>query len=327
MSIYYRTLANMRTQVGEFVGDTTTRRGGIIDDWLNTHYADIATQYRWPTLMRGIETTLSFVSGEKFLFLPKDVGQLYFLIRGAPIAESPHQTIENFFRRQLQTVNTAGRVVTYSDIGETGKRASIVTAEKLTIQNIGGGVAEALTVVVHGKVLISGSEFVETREEVALTGTTAVNTTATFSDLIQVSTSGEQTGLISVTGQSSTTLYATIEPGEETARYKMLRLGYTPDTSETYTIYYKRAVSRLTRDNETPELPISHVLIEFAIASQFMLERKWQGAGSQHLEMAQRMLDTIWTEQIAQSNRIEQAVPYVGERRYGYWENCIVVSN
>lgn len=327
MSISYRTLANMRTQVGEFVGDTTARRGGIIDDWLNTHYNDIATQYRWPQLMRGLETTLSFVSGDKYLFLPKDVAELYFIIRGAPIEEAPHQTIELFFRRQLETVDSAGRFITFSDAGEVGRRANVLTAEKFTIQNVGAGVSDTVSVLIHGKVTISGSEQAEVLEEVSLTGTTAANTTNTYADLLQVSVPGTQTGLITVTGQTSTTLYATIEPGEETSRYKLLRLGYVPDTNETFTIYFKRQVRRLTAENQTPELPISHPLIEFAIASQFMLERKWQGAGSEHLQIAQRMLDNILAQNLSQANRIEQAAPYAGRQtHYRPWQNSIVVK-
>ena len=321
--INYMTLADMRGQVGRFVGDTTATRNVKTDEFINLHYADIATRYRWPYLMRAAESLVVTTSGDKFLYLPKDVGQLYFIIRGTPIGEAPSQTIENFFRRQMELVNTIGRFITYADAGEVGRRAEFSdTAEMLTLQNVGGSGSQ--TVLVHGRVTIAGTETIEITESVTLSGSSAANTTNTFSDLLQVSTDGEQTGYISVTGQASATLYATIEPGERTARYKKLRVGYVSD-GETLTMYYKKAVRRLTEDLSVPEIPVSMALVQMAIGSMFMLERKWQGGGMTHMQLGEQILQNVWTEIITQPGRIEQSVPIVSRSRGR--DDVIVVSN
>lgn len=321
--INFLTLADMRGQVGRFVGDTTSTRNEKTDEFLNLHYADVATRYRWPYLMRGVEQGVTTVSGEKFLYLPKDVAQLYFIMRGTPLGESPHQTIENFFKRQLELVDNVGRFITYADAGEAGRRAEFsTTAEKLTLQNVGGSGSQS--VLVHGRVTISGTETIELMESVALSGSSAANTTNTFSDLLQVSTDGSQTGYISVTGQASATLYATIEPGERTARYKRLRMGYVSD-GETLTMYYKKAVRRLTEDLSVPEIPVSMALIQMAIGSMFMLERKWQGGGMTHLQLGEQILQNVWNEIITQPGRIEQSVPIVSRSRGR--DSIVVVTN
>lgn len=325
-AINYLTLADMRGQVGRFVGDTTASRNTKTDEWLNTHYADIATRYRWPALMRGIEAQVFTSVGDKFLYLPKDVAQLYFLLPGSPIGETPHQTIEKFFLRQMELSANQGRLITWSDAGEFGRRADFSsTAELLTVQNVGAGVSETANVLLHGTVTISGQEKVEVLDSVDLTGTIASDSSFTFNDFLQASVNGNQTGYIAITGKTSGTLYATIEPGERTARYKRLRLGYVSD-GNSLTIYYKKAVRRLTEDTSVPELPISHALVEFAIASMFMLERKWQGAGTAHLDMAERFLNNVVAETIQQAGRIEQAIPLTPSYRNNR-ESVVVVSH
>jgi hypothetical protein len=329
MSIDFMTLSQMRGQVGRHIGDTTSTRNTKIDEWLNLHYADLAAQLRWPQLLRGSEKTLTFTAGDKFLYLPKEVSELYFIIPGSPIEEVPHQTIEMFFKRHLNLVDTQGRFVNYADAGEFGRRREFpTTAQRLSVQNIGAAASETQTVLIHGLVQVgSTTESTEIIETVSLTGSSAVNTTNSFTDLYQVSCAGTQTGYIQVTEQSdATVLFTVVEPGEVTSRYKRLRLGYVADGSGTYTLYYKRHVRKLTADNSTPELPIARVLVELAIASQFTQERKWQGAATLHQQRAQEMLAHIWEKTVSQASRIEQSVPLT-TNIYQRRSNTIVVSN
>lgn len=324
MSINLLTLADMRGQVGRFVGDTTDSRNEKTDEFINLHYADIATRYRWPYLMRSSEQAVVTTSGEKFLYVPKDVGQIYFVIRGSPLGEAPHQTIENFFKRQMELVDNVGRFITYADAGDAGRRAEFsTTPELLTLQNVGSSIISQ-TVLVHGRVTISGTETIEVVESVTLTGSVAANTVNTFSDLLQVTTDGNQTGYIIVTGQSSGTLYATVESGERTARYKRLRVGYVSD-GETLTMYYKKQVRRLTDDLSVPEIPVSMALIQMTIGSMFMLERKWQGGGMTHMQLGEQILQNVWAEITTQPGRIEQSVPIISRSRGR--DSVIVVTN
>jgi hypothetical protein len=329
MAIDYLTLSQMVDQVGRFIGDTTSRRDTMITERLNSDYADLAARYRWPELLRGFENAYPVVSGEAFLYLPKNLSELYFIIPGSPVAETPHQTIEKFFQRQLETFNSVGRLLTWSDAGEFGRRAEFpATATKLTLQNVGASIATQQTVLVQGLVAVgSTSERVELLEEVSLTGSTAVDTVKTYSDLIQVTATGDQTGYISVVSQTDPTLlFATIEPGEVTARYQRIRLGYVPQNSDTVTIYFKKQVKKLTEDTQVPEIPIARVLVELSISAMFAQERKWQGAATYHQQIAERYLEQIWAKKITQPGKIQQAVP-LGTMGSNRRSNTIVVTN
>lgn len=300
----YLTFGEMKDQVAREIQDaSSTRRPTIVGDALNRVYQEAARRFRWPSLSRAREKAVTAVADESFLYLDKDVAQLYFLRNGDLGTEVIHQAIESFFRRQGLELDNGGTIWTYSDAGESGKKADIDSAEALTISSSSASADNGKAVLVHG--IVSGDELFES---VTLPGAGGINTSNSFSEIYAVSIDGSQSGVITVTGNTSGTEYATIAPGERTAKYRKIRLGMTPSSGTTITYYYKKRTPLLARDDQVPEIPASSALVELAAARQ-MTQTRNLPAAQQRMASANEMLQLAY-DSVRQSDSILQATPY-----------------
>lgn len=330
--IDYRTLEEMRDEVGRMIGDvlssgsvsSTSRRGLLIDGAINRAYEKCSKRYRWPQLLRGSEATATVTSGNRYLYLTdKYIETLYFIFPGQLETLAPVQTIRMFFDRYGSGFDSSGVIQDYADAGEFGIKAAFSsTAEVVTLVSDSAS-DTSVDCLVRG-VNSGGTD--EVQETVTVTGTTPVASSTTFSDVISVSTDGTQAGVITLAGNTSGTTYATVAPNERTARYKRLRLGSIPSTAETFTYYWKKKVAKLANDDQVPEIPVSRVIIEMAVADQFAEQRKWQAAASYHRSMAEEALIEAWESTTVQGESVQQATP-MGRWMYEGGRNLIVVNN
>ena len=284
----YMTLDQMVDQVGRMVGDTSSARRTKIKDWINTAYDTCCRRFRWPQIFRGSEDTLTLTANSRWLYIPnKYAERIFFLFPHDLDAPAPGINIEALFYIYTSAFDSTGPVQNYAEAGEvTTQVAFSTTAEKLDL--VSSSVSDTAVVCYIRGLDSSGTD--EISESVTLSGAVGVSSANTYSDLVQVTCDGTNVGVIAVTGNTSTTTYLTIAPGERTARYIRLRLAYVPTTADTYSYYYKKRVARLIDDNQVPEIPVSHAIVEYATASQFAQERKWGGAGQYHHALGEQRL-------------------------------------
>ena len=180
----YLTLEQMRDQAGRMIGDTSSSRDTKIDEWLNTSYDSCAKRHRWPQLIRASEGLISATSGNKYLYLDKYVGQLFFIFPSSHEGVAPAQMVENFFRRYGSTWDTSGPIESYAAMTEVGRKADFSsTAEKITVVSDNASDTN-VDVMIRG---MSSGGTDEIHETINTNGTTGVETTATYSDLLSAS--------------------------------------------------------------------------------------------------------------------------------------------
>jgi hypothetical protein len=317
----YLTFENMRQQVGRMIGDTvTSNRQTIINDWLNTNYDNVARAHRWPSLTRASESELSFTAGERFLYLPQDLQEMYFLYPKdrpeLPNAETP----SSLFHRTALQQDSSGVVRSFAPAGEYGRKADFHTdAELITVSPDASETAASVDHRIEGL----DSAGVPYGETVNTATNVSANTSATFTEIFSISTNGLQTLKVTYSGATSTNEYAVIPADEQTARYKRIRLYQLPDTADTYTLYYKKRVKRLIDDDQIPEIPVSHVIMHMTVADQFRQQRRWQVAAVSHEQKAQQALEQVLREEFQGSN-VQQSIPYLSRTRN---KQVVVIRN
>lgn len=319
----YLTFAEMKEQVGREIQDSSSsRRPTIVGDAINREYMLACRRYRWPSLSKARESTAATTANEPFLYLEKDVGELYFLRNASLGTEAVHQQIENFFRRQGLELDNQGFLWTYSHAGIDGKKAEISSAEQLSISSAQASSDNGKTAIVHGLVGVD-----EIFESVTIPGAGGVDTTNSFTDLYAVSIDGSQAGVITCAGKTSATTYATIAPGERTAKYKKLRLGMKPSDSTTVTYYFKKNVPLLTNDDQVPEIPAASALVELAAAKSELNQRHIASAESRYAKAQEALAlaydSTRGSEAIMQATPVRSG-PYRGRGGRG---RAVVVRN
>ena len=81
-------------------------------------------------------------------------------------------------------------------------------------------------------------------------------------------------GVITVTGTTSSTEYATIAPTVDNSFYQKIRVHPNSTGSETFTVIYKKRVPPLVNDGDVPEFPCEEALFHFAVSDVFGQQRK-----------------------------------------------------
>lgn len=318
----YATFDEIVDQVSKHTQELDTGALSRIRQAVNTGYDIAVRRADWPALVRARETGITTTSGDRFLYLPKDVAKVYFLVPSDIGDVIPHQTIYDLFTTISQFSTTPGSVYRYADAGESGTKASIATAEAITV--FPGGSAENYNLRIHGR---NGDD--EIFENVTISNSTPASSTNTFEEIYAFVSGGEHTGIITLSGVSSSTEYATIGTNERTAKYKRLRVWSVPSSAESIAIFFQKRVQKLTNDDQVPEIPVAQYLVHYAIAQVYSRERKWQGAHITHLQQAEAILADIIAEDKMGSQRIEQGTPYPqqfsrGRTGYGTTSTIIV---
>jgi hypothetical protein len=314
----YATLGQIAQQAGNDVQDTSTNGLARLKDAINSHYATIARGHRWPGLLRVSEEKASTTSGQKYLYLPLEVEQVYLIFpqNGFPPLEG--RDLDTLIEQWSINYNTIGETVAFAEAGEVGYMTDFyTTGETLTITTSSG--SATTSGVVHGLVT-SGEgvvDSVEKVEPVSITPGAGVTTSNTWKDLIAVSIDDVASGVvITVTGSSSGRVYARIAQGQRTAKYKRIRLMQPTTTSDLYTLVWKKRVMRLVDDNQSVEIPVGQVLLDLAKSTHLSAQREYSAA-QLHYQAANIALEALKSSVSNDGAIVHQAIPAINMRR-GY---------
>ena len=311
----YGTLGQLADQVGRQIEDSTTDRAIKIKEWINTHYSQIARGHRWPQLVRISEDRASLTAGQANLYLPKEVEQVYLIFPKGGFPPLLGRSLDTLIEQYWGVESTSGPCIAFAEAGEVGYMTDFyIAGETLTITHSGSG---TISGVVHGMTtaaegLVAGSELTEA---VSILQATGVVTTNSWTDLIAVSCEELASGdVVTVTGTTSSNVYAKISGGERTARYKRIRLMQPPDAASDYTLVWKKRVARLVEDHQAVEIPVGDVLIDMVCSSMLSSQREY-GAASQHFQRAQFELERLTSSTVADSSTVQQFIPAISLRR------------
>ncbi len=322
----YATLGEMADHVGIQIQDTSSSKADAIKLAINMHYGQLAREHRWKELLRISEEKFSTSSGQKYLYLPKEVEQLYLVFPQGGMPPLTGMSLDQMIEQFSSGYDTAGATIAFADAGEVGYRADFhATGEQLVIRHSG---TQACQAVIRGMILgqpgtVAATEIVEKIALAAGSGGvglpigSSVTTSNTFTELGAVSvTELADDDVVSVIGATSGTVYAVIAAGERTARYKRIRLMQPEDGSELVTIVWKKRVARLKENNQALEIPVGNVLIDMTVATMLAGQREYGGA-TMHYQRARRDIDELKSATEVDTAAVQIAIPGVSTRR-GY---------
>lgn len=318
----YPTLKVMRDQVARQIGDNSSDRQTKIDEWINTHYAQLARKHLWPQLMRTTESGLTVSSGAESVYLPKEIETLFFVMPDNQ-SQATAQALEVLLRNAGPTISNPGTIYHYAESGEFGRRCDFsATPEKLTLTTSGSG---SVSAVVHGSVTAASPSVSEQeiREEVTISPSVGVTTTNTFTDVFGIGVATLSSGVtVSIAGTSSGTVYATIGEGENTARYRRIRIMQPVGAANSVTLIWKKRVFRLISDNQAIEIPVGQALVDATIATMMVNQREYNAAAVYHQGRA-----TSGADLAIESSRQQGEQVYLGQPQgVGRTRKIIVVN-
>ena len=305
----YKTFKAMRQQVQRQIGDSSSNTSTKIDDWLNNHYSSIARKKLWPQLIKTSEEVVSLVAGVPYLYLPKEVETLHFVME-QNLGASVNMAIDALLRGAGPDFRTAGIVSQWADAGECGRRTEFYTsAEMITVSHTA---STSITAVIHGVTTAAapGISAQERSEEVTVPSASSVTSSLTYADLVAVSTEDLTSDLVTVTGTTSGTTYATIGPGEQTARYKRIRLLQVPQLSDPITVVWKKRIAKLIFDHQSIEIPVGQQIVDATVATMLVRQREYNSAAIYHEQRAASGVEDVFSASNQQGEQVLQARPY-----------------
>ena len=309
----YPTLKQMRDQIARQIGDTSDDRVVKIDEWINTHYSEVSRKKAWPQLLRSSEEEISFTAGAAYVYLPKTVETLYFVMPH-DCGEAVNLAMESILRNASISFRNTGLVFAYADAGESGRRMDFYSLfERLTLTTTG---STAVNAVVHGSVTSAAPNVSsqELREEVTIAPSTGITTDNAFSDIYSVGVAELTDSTVTVTGATSGNIYATIGEGEQTARYRKIRLMQPDQQGTAVTLVWKKRPFKLISDNQAIEIPVGTQLIDAVISTMLVQQREYNAASIYHQGRAARGVDESFDASQTQGDRIYLAQPMGGGR-------------
>ena len=311
------TLKEIRDLVAAQIGDTSSGRATKIDLAINMHYCDFASRKRWPQLVRSSEELVTVSSGSKFVYLPKDVEQVYFILPQNSDALLQATNIEQLFNVAGDTFDTPGAALSYAEAGDFARRYDFLAAgEQLSVAQT--GLTSTSSAYVTG--IVGGSPGAPTSTErgetvtVSATAGVYTNLTAgeTYYDISTFSVQANTSAYYTLKGVTSGTIYAQIAPGDQTVRYRRLRLMNPPDADTAVTVYWKKRVAKLVNDNQSIELPIGYAIVNKTMATMYANQREYNAAMGYHDSQGESLADRAFDGAMTQGEKIEQGVPMIG---------------
>jgi hypothetical protein len=319
------TYGQIKSQASAFVEDPTDTFNDILGESINDDYLRVCQLKQWAELMGIYKGTVSWVANQPRFYCPRDVLTPIAIVDGASKLYIESLQIQQAIYLRPSTFDQSATTILFSPIGDEGKQA-VFSSTPEKIQIVSSVTADTSKSCRFTYLDSNGVQLSEAITTNASNGTTSVQSSATLSDLVRFSTSSTRTGVITVSGVTSGTVYARIGPFENTAVHKVLYLTRVPNEANAITLIYKKAPAKLMSDDDVPLVPISHYLRRRAMAFGLEFDDRHQEAQT-HLAEAERMLAEIVDNSDAGGSSVSVSMPRKRPRidwRRGYNKSLYV---
>lgn len=287
----------MKTEVGEFVGDTTSSFLVKVGKYLNFRQRDILRRYPWKDLYAT--TTITTVANQATYPLPADFAEVVYVYDNTnkkKIWEAPE------FGEQNDTNLTAA--ADYFTVKESGMLAQPTSNSTLTVT--GSNAADVTQTVFIRGITSTGSEG---SESVTLNGGSAVTTSNSYTTVLQVSKSAVTVGPVTVRSNGAAVTIATISPNQLQARYRQIHFYYIPSGTTSLVVRYKKQVLPMTNDYDYPLVDLADEMIFGAQADAWRAKRQFMKAAALESQYEALVAQRIFQEEQNKDNIINPT-PY-----------------
>lgn len=258
----YATFADIYGQVQAFVQDQTSTFQVVNKNEINRLYELGAESHDWQALRR-IKRSLSITAGARTFFLPADVDTILAVLDTTTLHYWEPGRLDTLMYADQDTWDMSGLTLKYAELSDSPTFVDFPSSSAEAVRVLSSSAADTSQTV---RILGENSNSVPISDAITLNGTSNVNGTQTFSSISSIGIDSSHAGILTISGVSSTTIYAYIGATEKTVRYKRMQLSNLPASSLSASVVYKKTVRKLVNDDDVIEIPIANWLIEMGIA-------------------------------------------------------------
>lgn len=290
-----RRYADMQTNVGKNIQDTSTNMQTEIKRFINDAYFDMLRRFNWEFF--NYDHSITTVASQQDYELPRDFGKELYLLEDTNNQEVGYISPQKLIRDYPSTWDSTGTVERYTILN---KRVVKQPSSASVITVVSDDAADTTQLMfVRGIV-----DSVEQTESVTLTGTSSASTTNSFSRIISISFSASRAGKCTVTSNSGAVTIATVAPEILDYQVKCVRFHFVPTAAVVIRMPYMIKPLPLNNDNDIPLLDAD--IIEHG-ATAYAWRYKRQMAKAQEWERLyeKAVVNLIWNQENS-FNRVQK---------------------
>lgn len=296
-----RSFSDSKTSIGQAVGDTSSAFATRIGRWVNRRWRRVYNALLLAEVWENVrEYAFSTTSGTREYALPYDFDEMLTLMDETNDRQLDRITQHEYLQQFGYNLDQTGAPIAYIQYAEGSVATQPTSASAIRFAS--DAVADTSQ---KGRVrgIVSG---VETTEQVTLTGTTAVSTTKSFSEVYEISLDSVCTGVVTVDSNSAAVTIAVIPIGMKQALYRRLKLHYVPAGTYSMRATYKRRFLPLSNDDDyIPDGELADVVDLFAEADAWRAKRQFAKAADL-INDAQGQLSDLIFRRVAGSDKMHQ---------------------
>ena len=317
------TFKEMQRRVGRRLQNTatsTTNANDIlpkIKDFCNERYHRILRSHPWEECLG--DTTMTIVASTRAYALDRDIDKIWSVFDQTNGQSIKIIGSQDYVRYHAIDFDQTGNVVVgdpsrFYPVGKYTVKAAIASvAEKIKV--VSSSASDVTPLCVRVKGLVSG---VEASENLTLTGTSAVTSSNTYDASQKISavigtTDGTEpapAGEITVSGNTSTTVFSKINRAEQSTLYQWIEVSPLPKasgTQPTWRLFYTRRIQPLYNDNDIPLIDCCNEIIQGAFVDCLKEDGQDNLAAMEEQNWVGMVNELIATQDIP--GRIEQFMP------------------
>ena len=277
-----KTFADMKTNVGLELQDTSTAFSTMIGKFLNRRYFQCLRYINWDAISPAYTVTL--VDGTQDYALPRDFGKAIYAVDSTNNITYEEVRFDDLAGDPSSIYQEGGAdkyTIYESPVAVQPTAASAVTIVSTSASDT------ATTVTIRGTVGGIGRS-----ETITLTGVTPAVGSLSFSHISAISKDATVGG-VTITCNSQTV--AVMEPELKVVRYKLIRFMPIPSAAATVTIPYHILPLPLTNDDDVPVIDIDDCLEAGARADGWRYKRQGQKASVEEQNYQTLMSDYVYS--------------------------------
>ena len=303
-----RTLTVMKNNVANAVQDTSTSMLALIQNYINDRLKEIYSRMKLQGYLRT-DYSLTTTSGTEDYVLPQDF-------------DTELTVLDTTNKRALTRIDIQQNVAGFpSQINDTGTTTHYLILDKTTLTQP----TSASTISVSSSsasdttqtVFIKGydSNGYEDYESIALTGTTPVVSTKTYSRLKTISKSAATTGTVTLTSNSGAVTNAVLSRQMLDYRIKVIRFVQIPNQAMVIEINYIPGFMELNQTYDYPIFDCADILEAGATSDALRYKRRYSQAADFDIIFEKRLANLIFNNE-AQPNKVQLFSPRPYRREF-----------
>ena len=279
-----RRYADMQTNVGNNIQDTSSATQTIIGRVLNDAYFDLMRRVNFRAINEDF--TFASVAGTEDYVLRSDFGKE---IRVVDPTNKFCLTKVDLYRlfQEVDSLNASGTPSRYTII-DSAAQANPSSASALSIVSSSNS-DTTQTLFIRG---YTGT--VEVNESVTLTGTTPAASTNSYTEIKQFTKSATAAGTVTITSNSGAITNAVIAPEVLDYKVKKIRLQPIPTGVVTYEMPYIINPFPMFDNNDTPVIEAADVIEAMATSIMWKYQRQYSKAQEWERISEKMIQNLIW---------------------------------